>query len=1017
MAINVTFNGATIYKPGAYSQEQIDLGGGFPIGPTGIVAIFGESTTGTPGSKIPDISTNVFSPDEFPAIQAEYGSGPIVDACNFLFAPGADGALPGGAQQVYIYKTNEATQAELILAPGAFTFTVISANATVGAVYSASNGYLFTVLSTIVAATTLTASGTELPPPSGVLTLVSGTGDADITYTTFTDLSYGTLESLAYGVGGNLISYTDMTVPAVPAQTSSTASFNLTGAPFTDTSSDIPQLNTPAARAAQATALAEYNTILGMPAGTTIVSGILTGTYTPGTYTASSSASLTGTITLNGAGNYYFQIGSTLTTAASATILLTGGATASNVFWQVGSSATLGATNTFNGNIIAEDSITVGGGTVNGSLIALTGAVTISVATTITGEFGTFAVLGATTVTNTGLTVVNGGVGVSPGTSVTGFPPGVITGGSDLTLVLRIDGAATSLDNTLTIPTPVITTAAFQAALNTAGNWSLGLPVGMTFTVSGTNPAAFLTVTQGLAMNAYANGYGQDFELVSGGLLTAVNILPGLYVSETEDMTVFSINNTGTLTTESDTVGGTVVLEIGRIGTGGTGAGNVAPTVTILEVGANNAPTLRLINNSMIEYTITLSNYTSLSTLVQYINGNTGGNWVAAVASNLVGALPTSALDEVTGVGANGSTGILPARIKDDAYQVQQFFTSSANVQLVQTPGQGIVGLPAPQGPLFLAGGLLGGTLSADIANAVLAIQAVHINSMVPLFSRDASADILDLITDPSSNYTIDAIHQAVKTFLSLQATTKAKNECQGYLSLKDTYLNCKLEAANMADARIQLDIQDILQVNSLGVTQWFLPWAGSCMLAGARGGAPVGLPMTFKYFNMSGIRQTPQPLSTPAAQIVVDFNPATQYDDAIQNGITFWEKPTTGGFRLVVDNTTYGADANWVYNRANVLYAADVLAYDFRNQLENIYVGVKNTVTAATVASTASTILTGYLAQGITVSTSDAANGFKQLVVQIVGNTINISVVVKLVEGIDFILATITLQRAGSTG
>jgi hypothetical protein len=76
----------------------------------------------------------------------------------------------------------------------------------------------------------------------------------------------------------------------------------------------------------------------------------------------------------------------------------------------------------------------------------------------------------------------------------------------------------------------------------------------------------------------------------------------------------------------------------------------------------------------------------------------------------------------------------------------------------------------------------------------------------------------------------------------------------------------------------------------------------------------------------------------------------------------------------------------------------------------------LKNTVSAAEIKSTCEAILSSYLAQGITVSTSDAKNGFKQLVVQINGNTVNISVVVKLVEGIDFVLADITLQRASQT-
>ena len=55
----------------------------------------------------------------------------------------------------------------------------------------------------------------------------------------------------------------------------------------------------------------------------------------------------------------------------------------------------------------------------------------------------------------------------------------------------------------------------------------------------------------------------------------------------------------------------------------------------------------------------------------------------------------------------------------------------------------------------------------------------------------------------------------AVSNHCSLMATVKEKSERQGYISLKDTYLNCKLESQNMADARLQLCIQDIRQVNS----------------------------------------------------------------------------------------------------------------------------------------------------------------------------------------------------------
>ena len=74
---------------------------------------------------------------------------------------------------------------------------------------------------------------------------------------------------------------------------------------------------------------------------------------------------------------------------------LINGASPDQVFWQLGSSATLGATNTFAGNILAQASITLGGGTLNGRALALDGAVTIATAQTVNvPEPGTFLLLG-----------------------------------------------------------------------------------------------------------------------------------------------------------------------------------------------------------------------------------------------------------------------------------------------------------------------------------------------------------------------------------------------------------------------------------------------------------------------------------------------------------------------------------------------------------------------------------------------------------------------------------------------
>jgi hypothetical protein len=106
-------------------------------------------------------------------------------------------------------------------------------------------------------------------------------------------------------------------------------------------------------------------------------------TLTPGLYNTGSTLGITGVVTLNGQGNansvFVFQIGSALTTAVGSQVALINGANAANIFWQVGSSATLGVGSIFNGTILAEASITVNSGaTLNGRALALTGAVTLS---------------------------------------------------------------------------------------------------------------------------------------------------------------------------------------------------------------------------------------------------------------------------------------------------------------------------------------------------------------------------------------------------------------------------------------------------------------------------------------------------------------------------------------------------------------------------------------------------------------------------------------------------------------
>jgi len=139
-----------------------------------------------------------------------------------------------------------------------------------------------------------------------------------------------------------------------------------------------------AAQTAESDLTTAYNTAMGLSRTGTLTGQNLGGmTLTPGVYFFASSAQLTGALTLNTLGNpnavFVFQIGSTLTTASASSVIFTNSLSDSNVYWQVGSSATLGTGTTFEGNILALTSITLTTGTTIGcgSALAINGAVTL----------------------------------------------------------------------------------------------------------------------------------------------------------------------------------------------------------------------------------------------------------------------------------------------------------------------------------------------------------------------------------------------------------------------------------------------------------------------------------------------------------------------------------------------------------------------------------------------------------------------------------------------------------------
>src|SRR5580704_6263589 len=220
------------------------------------------------------------------------------------------------------------------------------------------------------------------------------------------------------------------------------------------------------AKGAEADLTTAYNDAAGRSPTTDIPSsigsaGIDKATLVPGVYKASSSLEVSGALTLDAGGDpnavWIFQApSSTLLTDSGSSVVLTNGAQACNVFWQVGSCATIGTGSAFQGNILALTSITVQtGDTITGRALARNGAVTLDDDTIIVPSCTTGTGPTATdTGTSTGPTPTGTGTGPTPTGTGTGTGPTPTGTGTGPTPTGTGTGTGPTPTGTGTFPTP-----------------------------------------------------------------------------------------------------------------------------------------------------------------------------------------------------------------------------------------------------------------------------------------------------------------------------------------------------------------------------------------------------------------------------------------------------------------------------------------------------------------------------------------------------------------------------------
>lgn len=247
-----------------------------------------------------------------------------------------------------------------------------------------------------------------------------------------------------------------------------------------------------------------YNALSGRPTTADLTGQNLGGrTLVPGVYNFNSSAQLTGALTLNALGNpnavFIFNIASTLTTASASSVTVIGGGQGTNVFWRVGSSATLGSATTFVGDILALTSITLvtGANITCGAALARNGAVTLDTNNIAIGNLAPCTTAPLLPVTP---------VVVPPGVIPVVIPPGVVVPPGAIAVVIPPGGA---------IPPGAILIAAPPGSGLPPGSFAVLLPPDVAVP-AGAIPALVLGPGVNLTPSAVANA-------INGAFLTAVN--------------------------------------------------------------------------------------------------------------------------------------------------------------------------------------------------------------------------------------------------------------------------------------------------------------------------------------------------------------------------------------------------------------------------------------------------------------------------------------------------------------
>jgi len=507
------------------------------------------------------------------------------------------------------------------------------------------------------------------------------------------------------------------------------------------------------------------------------------------------------------------------------------------------------------------------------------------------------------------------------------------------------------------------------------------LPAGMSCVASDTT-AIIISVDADASANQ--KGWGKSFEIAGDAPdLVALGLTAGLTKSSAEAEIEVAIVRQSDNINETLEVTSPIVLEIGYEGTTATLTTTATGLSTVVTGGAGAAASLAY------------ADFKTLGEVADYLNAQTG--YTASVPA-AYRQKPSSDLDVTVATIASTTAALKPGRIKKNVADFKAVIGTSVAVAPTVTATQGLP--DATTSKIYLTGGAKGATLANDVNKAILKAESIKVNFVAPLFSRDASDDISDSLTESSSTYTIDAIHADVKSHILKMSTIKLKRNRIACLSYKGTFDEAVEKAGTLATYRAIITVQDIDRT-SQGSVKTFQPWMGAVVAAGMQS-AGFYKAIFGKFANIIAFRD-------PTG---FDSGNPGDVEKALEAGL-FVLQDVGQGPEWISDQTTYGLDTNFVYNSLQAVYLADRLAIDFSDSVERRFKGKSLAdIDGGTVISFVQDKMEEYKRIKMIAASDDAVLGYKNLKIRIRGPILEISIEIKLATAIYFIPLNINISQ-----